>query len=86
MDRILDELKAAARQAGVEVREVPLGMSDATAQSGLVKLRGAPVLFLDPATDRDEAVRLLVKALAGRDLDDLYLSPAARSLLEERQP
>jgi hypothetical protein len=86
MDRILDELKGAARLAGVEVREVPLGMPDQTAQSGLVKLRGTAVLFLDPAADRDEAVRLLVQALAGRDLDDLYLSPAARALLEERQP
>ena len=86
MDRILDELKEAARRAGVEVREVPLCMPDQTAQSGLVKLRGAAVLFLDPAADRDEALRLLVLALAGRDLDDLYLSPAVRSLLEERQP
>jgi hypothetical protein len=68
------------------VREVPLGMTDQTALSGLVKLRGTPVLFLDPAADRDEAVRLLVLALAGHDLDDLYLSPAARALLEERQP
>ena len=85
MDRILDELKEAARRAGVDVREVPLSMTDQTARSGLVKLRGASVLFLDPAADRDEAVRLLVDALVGRDLDDLYLSPAARSLLEERQ-
>lgn len=86
MDRVLDELKAAAQKAGIEVREVPLAMSDATARSGLVKLRGNPVLFLDPAADPEEAVGLLVQALAGRDLEDLFLSPAARSLLEERQP
>jgi hypothetical protein len=86
MDRIICELKEAARRAGVDVREVPLGMPDQTAQSGLVKLRGADVLFLDPAADRDDALRLLVQALAGRDLDDLYLSPAVRTLLEERQP
>jgi len=86
MDRVLDELKAAARRAGVEVREVPLSMTDQTARSGFVKLRGVPVLFLDPAADADEAVALLVEALVGCDLDDLYLSPAARSILEERQP
>jgi hypothetical protein len=82
MERILAELLEAARRAGVAVREVSLAGPELQARSGLCRLRGALTLFLDPGAPADERLRLLLEALRGLDLDDLYLSPAARSMLE----
>lgn len=86
MDRIITELKDAARLAGVTVREIVPGGPDLSARGGVVRLRGETLLFLDPASEREETVRLLVEALRTRDLDDLYLSPEARTLLERPEP
>ncbi len=84
--KIVDELAAAARVAGITIREAALSEGDLKARSGLCTLRGEPILFLDPALTLLERAMLISSALRGRDLDNVYLSPAARALIEGREP
>jgi hypothetical protein len=82
-EKMVLELLAAAGSAGIDVREVPLSSGETKARSGLVVLRGTPVLFLDKNLPPRERAGLIAGALRGMDLDNVYLSPAARSIIED---
>ncbi|HUT53288.1 MAG TPA: hypothetical protein VM658_07855 [bacterium] len=84
--KIVDELIAAAESAGITIREAALNSGDVKVRSGLCTLRGEPILFLDPGLTLLERAMLISSALRGRDLDNVYLSPAARALIEGREP
>lgn len=75
---------AAAQSAGITVREAALNAGDQRAASGLVTLRGQRVLFLDFGLPLQERAELISSALRGLDLDNVFLSPAARALIDER--
>ncbi len=81
-ERILEELLEALAGAEVEVRELAPTKDDPDAQSGLVVLRGRRVLFLNPSLAPTERIPIVARTLAGLDLDNLYLSPAARKIVE----
>ena len=68
--RLIDELVNAAQSAGVEVREDALESGDQKAASGLVRLRGTPVLFLDKKLGPEEKISLLAAALRELDLEN----------------
>ena len=85
-DRIVAELLAAVRSAGVEVRLAALAAEWPGTQSGMALLRGQTILFLDANAPVPERIKLLAAALADHDLDNLYLSPAARALVEREKP
>src|SRR5215467_11287894 len=70
-ETLCEELKEVARRLGVQVREEVL-------------VRGAEVIFLDRHLPPAERVEVLLDALAGRDLEGLYVSPALRRLVERR--
>ncbi len=76
-----NELLSAARAAGVSVRVA----ADLAGRGGLVLLKGKPVVFLSESMDPADRVEALAKALAGVDLDDVFLSPAARSLIGDAE-
>lgn len=82
-ERVLGELIEAARSLGIEVRRVALESEVPGARGGLVTLRGRKVVFIDRAMDTDEQVGLLARALAAADTENLYLSPAARAIIED---
>ena len=79
-EHLLDELLKLAERLEIEVRREYLGDIEAPAQSGLVYLRGEPILFLDIRLAPREAVET-----ADFPLDDVYVKPAVRRLLEARE-
>ena len=83
-EHLLDELLKLAERLDVEVRREYLGDVEEPAQSGLVRLKGAPILFLDTRLTPREAVEVLARVLAPFPLDDVYVKPAVRRLLETR--
>jgi len=84
--RMLHELLSAAQSAGVIVREVSLSEKEHLARSGLVILKGQPVLFMDVGLGVSERLQIIATALRNMDLDNVYLSPAARYAIEGRGP
>ena len=81
---MLLELIEAAKRTGIAVREVALEAP--ASKGGLVILKGKPMLFIDLALSIDERLKIIAGALKNMDMDDIYLSPAARSLVENSGP
>jgi hypothetical protein len=81
--RLVDELSEAARRLGLEVRrEKILREVGYRARGGVCRFRDRHLIILDREMAVAEQADVLAEALRGRDLDVLYLSPAARRLVE----
>ena len=80
---LLEELKEAAVRLGFEVREEKLLREVGYhVRSGSCRLRGTNLILLDRVLPVAAQIDVLLDQLSGRSLDDVYLSPAARRLLE----
>jgi hypothetical protein len=84
---LLEELKGAAVLLGFEVREEKLLREVGyRVRSGSCRVREKHVILLDRGLSPSAQIDILVDELAGRPLEDVYLSPAARRLLERATP
>jgi hypothetical protein len=82
--QLVTELEELAQRCGIEVRhEKLLREIGYRARSGSCKVRDKNLVILDRALAPPEQVEILAEALRGQDLENLYLSPAARRLLQE---
>lgn len=80
---VLDELKAAAERLGLQVREERLLREVGyRVRSGTCRLREHEMIFLDRGLPVSAQIDVLVDELAARPLDEIYLSPAARALVD----
>jgi hypothetical protein len=81
--QLIDELSEAAKRLGLEVRrEKILREVGYHARGGACRFRERNLIILDRAVTPAEQVEILAEALRGHDLEPLYLSPAARRLLQ----
>ncbi len=81
---LVEELARAAEQVGLEVRrERLLREVGYRARGGACRLREKDLIILDSAQPPAEQLEVLLEALRERDLEALYLSPAARRLLQD---
>ena len=87
-EALCEELKEVAHRLGVQVREeVLLREVGYRVRSGGCRVHGADVIFLDRNLPPAERVQVLLDELAARDLgalENIYLSPDVRRLLERR--
>ena len=75
-----------AVRLGVQVREEQLLREVGyRVRSGLCRVHGEEVIFVDRTLPPEERVQVLLDGLAGRDVETLYLSPVLRRLLETRR-
>ncbi len=80
---LLEELKQAAQGLGYEVRlEKLLREVGYHVRSGSCRLRERRVILLDRALPLPAQIDVLLDELGGQPLDDTYLSPLARQLIE----
>ena len=84
-EALLEELKAAARMLGFDVRDEEL-LRDAgyRPRSGACRVRSARVVLLDRRATVDERIDALSAVLAREDLERVFLSPALRARLGGR--
>jgi hypothetical protein len=81
--RLVEELSEAAQRLGLEVRrEKILREVGYRARGGACRFRERNLIILDREMGPAEQVEILADALRGRDLEALYLSPAARRLID----
>jgi hypothetical protein len=81
--RLVDELSDAASRLGLEVRrEKILREIGYRARGGACRFRDRNLIILDREMAPAEQVEVLAEALRGHDLEALYLSPAARRMVE----
>jgi broad specificity phosphatase PhoE len=82
--QLVNELEELAQRCGIEVRhEKLLREVGYRARSGSCKVKEKNLVILDRTLEPAEQVEILAEALRGQDLENLYLSPAARRLLQE---
>jgi UDP-N-acetylmuramate dehydrogenase len=82
---LLDELVRVAARLGVEVRMEPFETPPARG-GGRCVVEGRELILLDARAPLGERVAALSAALAGFDLDDVYLLPEARDRIEAESP
>jgi hypothetical protein len=77
---MLEELKRAARELGFEVRDEELSRDRGyRPRGGQCRVADRDVIFLDRKAPVADRIDTLCAALAGRDLEGVFLSPAARA-------
>jgi hypothetical protein len=83
MLKLVDELSEAAQRVGLVVRrEKILREIGYRARGGACRLREKNLLIIDRDMAPAEQLEVLADALRSRDLESLYLSPAARQVVQ----
>ncbi len=83
LESILEELQSAAKKLGVAVSYEVLG--DSVAGGGLCKVKGAYRVIIEKRGTPGEKAVTLAKALAALDTEGVFLTPAARDLVEKQR-
>ncbi|HPQ44327.1 MAG TPA: hypothetical protein PKZ42_08865 [Syntrophales bacterium] len=76
---LLEEL---ADRLDVPIRYEALD-DELTSPGGLCRVQGNFVLIINSKATADEKIRIMIEALRKFDLDDIYIRPALRELLEK---
>jgi len=83
MLKLVDELSEAAERVGLVVRrEKILREIGYRARGGACRLRETDLVIIDRDMAAAEQLEVLAEALRTRDLESLYLSPAARQVVQ----
>jgi hypothetical protein len=83
MEPVLEDLESAAKKLGVAVSYEVLGES--VAGGGLCKVKGAYRVIIEKRGTPGEKAVTLAKALASLDTEGVFLTPAARDLVEKQR-
>ena len=87
--RLLDELTLAAERAGIKVRVETFDpkLSDVKRpRGGLCTLRGDRLILVDAKLPLPERIATIAEALAGVDLEHLFLTPIVRATIGAYAP
>ncbi|MGD8353241.1 MAG: hypothetical protein PVJ01_03670 [Pseudomonadota bacterium] len=79
---ILEELLEVAHRLDIRVRRERLGDDEVPVRSGLAWIDHQPVLFLDSKLAPSETTQILLKELAGFPIEEIYIKPGIRALLQ----
>ena len=84
-EKIYRELCLVAKRLGVVVAERDLKRSSPPAKSGICKTGGHYMVVIDKTEPLFSRINLLASCLNRMDLDNVYLIPAIRSILESHR-
>jgi hypothetical protein len=84
---MVEELMRVARELGFDVREEEL-LRDVgyRPRSGTCRVGERDVILMDRRLSSPERIEVLCVALADRDLEQVFLSPALRAMVGGRKP
>jgi len=73
-----------ARGFGIEIRYEPIAIEEEAINvvGGLCKLRGEKLLIINSKAMAKDKIKIFVRALSNFDLDQIYIRPAIRALLD----
>jgi hypothetical protein len=82
---IIEQLEELIRGFGVQIRREPIKQDEDLAKivGGLCLLRGEYVLFINSKAPTIERINTLATALKHFDVDQVYLRPVLRELLDK---
>mgnify|MGYP001024361377 FL=1 len=85
-EQIYEQLTELAEKLGISVSEKNLRQVGIRVQSGLCKVHGESVFIMDKHASIAEKVRLMAECLAQHPIEEVYLVPALREVIESHRP
>ena len=85
MPVLLEGLEETASKAGVTLRYERLVQGPVRSASGSCLVRGEHLIIIDSRLGISERVEALSEELARFDLDEIFVPPAVRSILEKKR-
>ena len=82
-DQLYQELKDLAERIHITVSEENLKTSGIKVKSGLCTVKGQQIFIMDKHKSVHKKIRILAEQLATMPLEDLYIIPAVRELLNK---
>jgi len=83
-DAVIEQLEELARGFGIEIRYEPIVIEEEAINvvGGLCKLRGEKILIINSKAPVRDKIQAFARALSNFDLDQIYIRPAIRALLD----
>ena len=78
----LSQLEGLADKLGIPIRYEKIE-DELTGTGGLCRVEGNFILIIHSKADVKEKIQIMIEALRRFDLNDIYVRPALRALLEE---
>ena len=85
-EKLAFELLSVLEKADVKVRVLKSSKEPEPTASGFVKMKGENILFLENDLPYERQIELYLMALRKLDLDNVFLSPMIRSMIDEEGP
>jgi hypothetical protein len=84
-NRLLDDLEELAERLGIKIRHDAIHLEDESIHvaGGLCQLRGEFLIIINSRSPIEERIRTLAEALKHFDLDQMYIRPAVREVLNK---
>jgi len=79
----LSQLEGLAYKLGIQIRYEKIVEEELTSAGGLCRLKGECFIIVNSKATTKDKIRALAKALKHFDLNDVYIRPALRDLLEK---
>jgi hypothetical protein len=80
----LTQLEELAYTLGIQVRYEKIVEDELSSTGGLCRVKGEWVIIINSKAAINEKIHTLVKSLKNFDLNDIYMRPALRELLEKQ--
>jgi len=80
---ILHYLEELAERLEILVRDENINLDDVSSSGGLCLVEGQYILILNSKTTVQEKIQVAIKALRQFDLNDVYVKPLIRELLDK---
>jgi hypothetical protein len=80
--KVLQHFEDLAEKLGIEIVDEKLGETEFPVKGGLCKVKGTFKIFLDRSESIEARIEILAKALSSFDLENVYLVPYIREVLE----
>ena len=84
-ETIIDQLEELAREFGIQIRYESIKQDEESIQvaGGLCLLKGEYILIINSKATTKDRIRALAEALRHFDLDQIYIRPVLRELLDK---
>ena len=82
LDFVLHAMEEACRKLGVEIRYEDFSSDEIRPVSGRCRLLGDDLILVDRGLSAAKRIRVLRGAMEGLNVEEIYLPPAVREILE----
>jgi recombinational DNA repair protein RecR len=81
---LLQHLEELAGKLEICVRCENISMDESSSTGGLCRVEGQYILILNSKADVQDKIQVMIRALQNFDLDEIYIKPAVRRLLDDQ--